>query len=161
MSNRKSTRRRPEKPFPRPFPCPGLSGRSGACGGFTLIEVLLVLILFAIAGAMLVPLLDSGLRGATVAVVRARENSRLVRDMETVTATYQQLRIGGGSGSLDTLRGAMTDLFPDDGGTQWSCSHITFDGTGTETPVPGGGTGDILKVILSRGGVSLTAFFTQ
>ncbi|MFH1154009.1 MAG: prepilin-type N-terminal cleavage/methylation domain-containing protein [Pseudomonadota bacterium] len=127
--------------------------------GFTLIELILVLIISAIAGSMLVPMLGRSLYNSSISVINTQNHARLIQDMELVSAKYQSLKIHWHLNPINNFKDRIEDTLFTASETQHACSYISFDSEHKEIQRDGGS--DILKVTLTRNNETLTAFFTQ
>lgn len=126
------------------------------CGrsGFTLIEVIAVLILSGILISMSLPLIGSGLNGSRRALLRLSETHGLRTEMDAVCQIYRTTY----PTNLPGLSGAIASTAADSS-LSYSQVWVGFDAAGLEF-IPPPGTENALRLTLSNNqGERLTAYF--
>ena len=124
--------------------------------GFTLLEIIVALILIAITGAVMLPVLRTNLVQGTVPVNRLDSQYRLAQEMERLTARYRD-EIFNDTLDINAFKGTYVDASPfvDAGNTGFlAVGQITGNAYNTQSP-------NILRVTLADGDLQLVAFFSE
>jgi prepilin-type N-terminal cleavage/methylation domain-containing protein len=130
--------------------------------GFTLLEVIVTIIVAAVIGSMLIPLMGTALKHSADPVNYVKDELELNKVIENITADYKNLL--NGSNPLTTLE---TEVGPEDSdqNNDYGQYHvvenhrITFTGTPlTEQP---DASKKIQKITISYKGYTLTSLFTE
>ena len=126
--------------------------------GFTLIEIIVTLILIAITGVVMFPVLRTNLAKSAAPVARVDSQYQLVQEMDRLTARYRD-DIRNDSLNINTFKGTYVDTsaFVDAGNTG-------FVGNGQITGANGysnQSSSNILRVTLLDGDQRLVAYFTE
>jgi len=125
--------------------------------GFTLIEIIVTLILVAITGVVMFPVLRTNLTKSAVPVVRLDSQYQLSQEMERLTARYRD-EIFNDSLDINTYKSTYVDTsaFVDAGNTGFlGAGQITgSNGYVTQSTT-------ILRVTLVDGDLSLVSYFTE
>lgn len=131
--------------------------------GFTLLEVIAVIVLSAVFGTMLVQFMGTSITQSAIPLVRTQDHYALTEVMDKITAVYRKL-MAQYSQSSHAL-GAFKNLI--DGGTlidenkyTWQTKYIAFDATDNEKSENEGDK--LLKVTLTnkRDNQTLVTLFT-
>ena len=130
--------------------------------GFTLLEVIVTLIVAAIMGSMLIPLMGTALKHSADPVNDVRDELELNKVMENITADYKNLL--NDSTPLTTLTTRVgsegSDQNNDYGQYHVVENHrITF--TGTPLTEQSDESEKIQKITISYKGYTLTSLFTE
>jgi type II secretory pathway pseudopilin PulG len=125
--------------------------------GFTLIEVIVTLILIAITGVMMLPVLRTNLTKSAVPVSRLDSQYQLIQEMDQLTARYRD-EILADSLNINTFKSTYVDTsgFVDAGNTG-------FVGVGQITGSNGyiSQATSILRVTLVDGEQQLVTYFSE
>jgi len=125
--------------------------------GFTLIEIIVTLILIAITGVVMFPVLRTNLTKSAVPVVRLDSQYQLIREMERLTARYRD-EIRNDSLNINTFKSTYVDT-----SALVDAGNTGFVGVGQITGSNGYTTQSttILRVTLVDGDLSLVSYFTE
>lgn len=135
-------------------PTPNKSTLAISSAGFTLIEVIAVLVLSGILISMSLPLIGSGLDGNRRALLRLPETHGLRTEMDKICHIYRSTYSTNLSGLSSAINTASTDS-PLSFNQVW----VEFDAAGVEY-IPPAGTENGLRLTLSNNqGERLTAYF--
>lgn len=124
--------------------------------GFTLLEIIVVIIVGSIIGVMMVQFMGTSLTKSAEPIVRVQEIYGLEEVMETIVEEYNGLMISSATplAGLVTFAGTYTAPYT------VTCTYLSgFDGNGNE--VAGSSGDNILKVTVGRGDQRLTTLFTR
>lgn len=126
--------------------------------GFTLIEIIVTLILVAITGVVMFPVLRTNLTRSVVPVTRLDSQYQLIQEMDQLTARYRD-EILNDSLNITTFKSTYVDTsaFVDAGNTG-------FVGVGQITGSNGytnQSSNNILRVTLADGDLRLVTYFTE
>jgi prepilin-type N-terminal cleavage/methylation domain-containing protein len=131
--------------------------------GFTLLEVIAVIVLSAVFGTMLVQFMGTSITQSAIPLSRTRDHYSLTAVTDKITAVYRKLMVQY-SKSSDAL-GAFKNLIDDgsllDGNKYtWQTKYIAFDATDTEKSASEGNK--VLKVTLTnkRDNQTIVTLFT-
>jgi prepilin-type N-terminal cleavage/methylation domain-containing protein len=120
----------------------------GHARGFTLIEIIVVIVVAGFLGAVVVNLMGSQLRRSSSPVISTQDLARAESDMETVQAFYTHHVNSHTSGTLAEVQ-----------------THFSGNASIAMTPNTGGtftgDTLDSLTVVVTRGDVTLRSILTQ
>lgn len=116
--------------------------------GFTLIEVIITIVIMAIAAAVSVAYFGKSFTGSAVQAELVKKQYALIQKMEEITSRYRTL---ADAGTLTTNWGTFTTSCP----SQCDCK-VTKTISGTETT-----NLDHLQVTCTDGDQSVFAIFTQ
>jgi len=126
--------------------------------GFTLIEVILIVVIMAIAGALLASIMGRSLTGSPLPVQLVNSQYRIIQEMEAINSEYRQQLNQGANGTLDldTFEAWVTArVLP--AGIQANIQRIQID-----TGLYGGTQQPVLSVTLQDGqGQAVQSFFTR
>jgi len=120
------------------------------CKGFTLIEVIIIIVIAALFGSMLFQFMSAGVTSSSDEVVMVKQGYELIGIMEKMTADYAEAT------SLDTFK---TDIGNDYSTYLSTIAYIQFGSEGNEKE-DSSGTNDLLKVTITKGSQSLIALFS-
>lgn len=118
--------------------------RQGRAHGFTLVEVIVIIVVAGVLGAVVVNLMGTQLVRSGTPLMSAKSAAQAEATMETITAYYSQRVNSGTSGALD----AVAAHYPANA-TLAMTRNANFEGV------------DALTVTVTEGGVSLTTILTQ
>lgn len=124
--------------------------------GFTLLEIIVTLILVAITGAVMLPVLRTNLTQSPLPVKRLDSQYRLAQEMERLTARYKH-EIFNDSLDINAFKGTYVDANPfvNPGQTGFlGIGQIIGNAYNTQSP-------SILRVTLVDGDQHLVAYFTE
>ena len=121
------------------------------CKGFTLIEVIIIIVIAALFGSMLFQFMSAGVTSSSDEVVMVKQGYELIGIMEKMTADYDEAT------SLDTFRTEIEINY----GTYLSTipGYIQFNSEGNEEP-DSLEPYDLLKVTITKDSQSLIALFS-
>jgi len=133
--------------------------------GFTLLEVIVIMVVAAIAATFLVNFMGPNLIGSSASAVRAYNQYALVGVVEKMNIDYNNLMNAGNSNVLTTLQahiqnGNVSTNSPYFGQYTQATKFITFDPTThiEQTAASGANT---LKVTITVSDQTITTLFTQ
>lgn len=134
--------------------------------GFTLVEVIVTLVIAAVAAAFFVQFLGSNFTGSAISVVRTQNHYELIKIVEKINVDYSKLMQAGDTNALVTLRshiqaGNVVGNDPYFGRYTQVTKFITFDpSTNVEqsAETPGSNT---LKVTITRDDQTIATLFTK
>jgi prepilin-type N-terminal cleavage/methylation domain-containing protein len=122
--------------------------------GFTLIEVIITIVIMAIAAAAFVTFFGKAFTGSAVPPGQVWRQYRMIQQMETITSNYRDQITNNAAFSLATFKTSFVD------GTDYVDSTKT--GLITLTSSTGGyTTANVLQVTLTDGNQTLMSIFTQ
>ena len=143
----------------------------GDAGGFTLIEVVVVIILVAFLGTMLVAFMSSNLSGSVLSVNRVQKTYDLGAVMENITGYYKQKIVDQDEttplATIKTSIGAAGSTYSNSYGSYKVIEngYITFtcSGSSCTASTPGETPSNTLKVKIAdpAGTQAITALFPQ
>ncbi|MBI5520117.1 MAG: hypothetical protein HY916_08655 [Desulfovibrio sp.] len=116
----------------------------GNSRGFTLVEVIVIVVVTAFMGLLLVSLMGTQLTKSAAPLLTARDAARAESTMEAITAYYTQCVNNSTSGALD----AVAARYPANA-TLSVARNASFNSV------------DALVVTVNEGGATLTTVFTQ
>lgn len=126
--------------------------------GFSLIELIATLVLSAVLGSLLLPMIDSGLQGSRRALVRLPATQSLRTDMDAVWQLYRASYPDDLAGLSTAIASAATGD-PAPSYTVHYNGWVDFDAAGVEF-IPPAGTENVLRVTLGNArGERLTTYF--
>ena len=121
--------------------------------GFTLIEVIITIVIMAVAAAAFLAFFGKALTGSAVPAGQVQNQYKLIQQMETITSQYRDQITNNASFSLSTFKSSFVD------GTQ----YIDSTKTGLITLTSSDGlyiTQNVLRVTLTDGKQTLMSIFT-
>ena len=124
--------------------------------GFTLLEIIVTLILIAITGVVMLPVLRTNLTTSAAPVNRLDSQYRLAQEMEWLTARYRD-EIFKDTLDINAFKGTYVDANPfvDAGNTGFlGIGQITGNAYATQSP-------NILRVTLEDGDHRMVAYFSE
>lgn len=126
--------------------------------GFTLIEIIVIMVIAAILGSMLLPFFGNSFTRSTTTLVNTRSHQSLIKTIERISADYHVLMTADPTGGLATLK---ANIEGDTYGTYTAeTKYIAFD-SATQIEKPGSEGDSVLKVKLTQDGQRITALFTK
>jgi len=120
--------------------------------GFTLIEVIITIIIMAIAAAAFIAYFGSSFTGSAVSAGQVQRQYQLVRQMETITSQYRNSVTTSMPFSLTTFKSSFVDGKEYVDSTQTGFITLT---SGTYT------TRSVLRVVLINGDQTLMSIFAE
>jgi prepilin-type N-terminal cleavage/methylation domain-containing protein len=135
----------------------GTSGSLRNSRGFTLIEIIVTLILIAITGVVMFPVLRTNLTKSALPLTRVDSQYQLVQEMDRLTAQYRD-EILNDSLNINTFKSTYVDT-----STYIDAGNTGFVGVGQITGSGGynNQSTNILRVTLVDGEQRLVSFFTE
>ncbi len=124
--------------------------------GFTLVEVIIVIVVAAILGALLVNFMGPNLIGSSTSGVRANDHYELIGIMEKINVDYDNLMNAGDTNSLVTLQSRIAA--GNYGNYTAVTTFITFNSSNVEQTATSSNT---LKVTISKNYQTATVLFTK
>jgi prepilin-type N-terminal cleavage/methylation domain-containing protein len=125
--------------------------------GFTLIEVIVTIVLGAVASVLLIQFMGGNMERSLMPLVRVDQSYKLTTVMENITAHYKKLLLTDAS-PLATLEADINSNTPNFGVYTATLSYIEFN-TGNESPCSADCR--VLRVDLQNGEHRLTSLFTR
>jgi prepilin-type N-terminal cleavage/methylation domain-containing protein len=123
--------------------------------GFTLIEVIMTIVIMAVAAAAFLAFFGKAFTGSAVPAGQVQSQYNLIQRMETITSQYRDQITNNASFSLATFKSSFVD------GTQ----YVDNTKTGLITLTSSDGvyttTQPVLRVTLTDGKQTLMSIFTQ
>ena len=122
--------------------------------GFTLIEIIVTLILVAVTGVVMFPVLRTNLTQSVTPATRVERQYQLVREMDRLTASYRD-EILNESLNIATFLSTYPSAFLDAGSSGLvGVGQITGNAYSNQSP-------NILRVTLVDGDQQLVAYFSE
>jgi prepilin-type N-terminal cleavage/methylation domain-containing protein len=122
--------------------------------GFTLIEVIITIIIMAIAAAAFLQLFGTAFTGSAVPATEVKSQYQMIQQMETFTSQYRDQITNNASFDLATFESNYIDGKPYVDSTKTGLIPLTSsDGLYTTQPV--------LRVTLTDGKQTVMSIFTQ
>ncbi len=132
--------------------------------GFTIIEIILLILLSALFGTMLFQFAGTSVTRSGEEVVLVQEGYELIGIMEQMAADYDELDLSNDThlSIFETaiLGGNNSSNDPYYGDYEITTAYIQFSGGGVEEP-DSSGENNLLKVTITKGSQSLTALFSK
>jgi prepilin-type N-terminal cleavage/methylation domain-containing protein len=125
--------------------------------GFSLIEVIVTIVIGAIASVLLIQFMGGNMERSVAPLVRVDQSYRLTTVMENITAHYKNLLLMDAS-PLATLEADINSNTPNFGVYTATLSYIEFN-AGNESPCSTDCR--VLRVDLQNGEHRLTSLFTR
>ena len=122
--------------------------------GFTLIEVIMTIVIMAVAAAAFLAFFGKAFTGSAVPAGQVQSQYKLIQQMETITSQYRDQITNNASFSLAAFKSSFID------GTQ----YVDSTKTGLITLPSSDGlytTQNVLRVTLTDGKQTLMSIFTQ
>ena len=124
--------------------------------GFTLIEVIMTIVIMAIAAAAFLAFFGKAFTGSAVPAGQVQNQYKLIQQMETITSQYRDQITNNASFSLAAFKSSFID------GTQ----YVDSTKTGVIPPLTSSDgvyttTQPVLRVTLTDGKQTLMSIFTQ
>jgi prepilin-type N-terminal cleavage/methylation domain-containing protein len=132
-------------------------------GGFSLMEVILTLVIVAVAGALFFTYMGSNLSRSGNPVVLTQSEGDAERWMERIVSDYvQAMNAASYASALATIysRNYTASPYNMPASVTLTRTYITFDGAGNRVDVTGGGTSTNLRIDVRAGGHDLTTILT-
>jgi prepilin-type N-terminal cleavage/methylation domain-containing protein len=123
--------------------------------GFTLIEVIMTIVIMAVAAAAFLAFFGKAFTGSAVPAGQVQSQYKLIQQMETITSNYRDQITNNASFSLTTFKSSFVD------GTQYVDSTKTGLITLTSSDGVYTTTQPVLRVTLTDGKQTLMSIFTQ
>lgn len=124
--------------------------------GFTLVEVIIVIVVAAILGALLVNFMGPNLIGSSTSGVHAYDHYELIGIMEKINVDYDNLMNAGDTNSLVTLQSRIAA--GNYGNYTAVTTFIIFNSSNVEETATSSNT---LKVTISKNYQTATVLFTN
>ena len=126
--------------------------------GFTLIEIIVTLILIAITGVVMFPVLRTNLTKSAAPVARVDSQYQLVQEMDRLTARYRD-DIRNDTLNINTFKSTYVDTsaFVDAGNTAFVVAGQITGANGYTNQA----SNNILRVTLVDGDQQLVSYFTE
>ena len=122
------------------------------CKGFTLIEVIITIVILAIAAAAAIGYMGTSFTGSAVPAGQVQRQYQLIQRMETITSQYRDEITNNTSFNLTSFKNNYIDGKP----------YVYTPQTGPITFVYGGSTTrNYLRVTLKSGDQTLMSIFTD
>ena len=122
------------------------------CKGFTLIEVIITIVILAIAAAAAIGYMGTSFTGSAVPAGQVQRQYQLIQRMETITSQYRNAITNDSAFTLANFKTSFID------GTQ----YVDSTQTGLITMTSGTyTTQSVLRVTLVNGDQTLISIFTQ
>ncbi len=119
--------------------------------GFTLVEVIIILLIMAIAAVLFVSYLGTSYTRSPIAAGQVNRQYKLIEQMEIITGAYRQA-LQGGTLDLNTFKTYIDTTYSGSATTELKTIN---DSTNTYT------TATVLLVTLTDGQQTLQSIFTQ
>jgi prepilin-type N-terminal cleavage/methylation domain-containing protein len=126
--------------------------------GFTLLELIISLVIAAIAGTMLVQYVHTYMIDSTEPVLILQQDYRVIRGMENITAAYRS-QLENKAFDLETFQTHLSEYAGDDDLTVVG-TRISFDSDGIESSVASSDD-RFLKVTVSDSRLQVIALFAE
>ena len=126
--------------------------------GFTLIEVIVIIVFVAILGTLLVSYMSGGVVKSSLPVVWVKQEYNIFETMEKISVDYQNAL----SSTFSLGDFATNKVAPyAGGGMTVTTDYINIDRTTGDLDASDSTNGLILRVKLQKGEPTVTAFFTR
>lgn len=126
--------------------------------GFTIIEIIVVMVIAGVLGSMLLPFFGKSLTRSTSTLVNTRSHQYLIKTIERISADYHLQMTANPTGGLATLKANIEGNAY--GSYTAETKYMAFD-SGTQIEKPGAEGDSVLKVKITQDGQSITALFTK
>ena len=124
--------------------------------GFTLIEIILVLVAAAVLGALLVRVLGVSLTGSPTPVIQVGDQYQVIQAMERITGEYRR-QVNANTYNISTFNTAINGFAPGGGNVSATRANLSYvNSTGNHNI-----TANVISVTVRRGDQSVQTFFSE